>query len=220
MIRVFTACILALFVTFGLFFTMSEIVFKNSDVDVNKTNLNYVDFVRLKPKPKEIKKQNKKKHVQQKQKTLPKRVTVATQRQKLTTKMPKINLHPIDIPHNFKSTVTLNDINVKQEPVSKPASQKAPQSLGYSTDIVPLFTTPPLYPRRAKRRNIQGYVVLNFTIDKKGNVKNIIVKSSRPKGYFEKAAKDAIRKWRFKPKYDGENAIEQLAQQKLEFTLR
>lgn len=218
MARIVSSAFLALFVTFGLFFVMGKIVFKNHNIDKDEKSLNYVDFVRIKPKIKEIKK--KEKQEQKKQKTMPKRVTLSTQRQKVVTKMPKIDLNPIDMPRNFKSNVTLNDIAVKQELISNKAVAKAPQNIGYSTDIIPIFTVPPSYPRMAKRRNIQGYVILNFTIDKKGNVKNIIIKEAKPKGYFERAAKNAIKRWKFKPKYSGNSAVEQLAQQKLEFTLR
>lgn len=215
MLRLFSSVVLSLFITFILFFIMQKIIFNDKTSKSVHASLEYIDFIRLKPKITEVKK-NKKKKIEKKQKTMPKRVVLTSQRQNVRAKMPKIDMHPIDMPRNFKNNLSLNDISVKQDKITKPA----PSSVGYSTDIIPLFTIPPNYPRMAKRRNIQGYVILNFTIDKKGNVKNIIIKEAKPKGYFEKAAKQAMLRWKFKPKYDGEKAVEQLAQQKMEFTLR
>lgn len=193
---------------------MQKIIFNDKTAKYDRQSLEYLDFIRIKPKIIQTKKE-KKKRVQKKQKKMPKRVVLSSQRQNIQTKMPKMQFHPIDMPRDFKSSVSLNDIAVEQEKITK-----APVSIGYSTDIIPIFTIPPNYPRMAKRRNIQGFVVLNFTIDKKGNVKDIFVKSAKPKGYFEKAAKEAIAKWKFKPRYSGDKAVEQLAQQRLEFSLR
>lgn len=214
MIRVFFATIFSLLITFLLFFAMQKIIFNTNTSKESSERFEYIDFIRIKPKVAEVKKEKKKK-IEKKQKTLPKRVVLTSQRQNIKTKMPKIDIQPIDIPRNFKNTISLNDIAVQQDKPIK--TSLTPQ---YSTDILPIFTIPPNYPRLAKRRNIQGYIILNFTIDKKGNVKNIEVKEAKPQGYFERAAKEAISKWKFKPKYNGENAIEQLAQQRLEFTLR
>lgn len=61
------------------------------------------------------------------------------------------------------------------------------------------YRVKPVYPYSAKRRNVTGKVVLKFLVSKSGKVEKMQVVSSEPKGVFDKAAKDAILKWRFKP---------------------
>lgn len=64
---------------------------------------------------------------------------------------------------------------------------------------------PPVYPYKARRNQITGKVVLRFLVTKQGEVKKVSVVKAKPKGYFEKQAKDAVRKWRFEPgTYKGE----------------
>lgn len=55
----------------------------------------------------------------------------------------------------------------------------------------------PDYPRRAKKKGINGYVKYDFKINYKGEVFDIVLTSSSPKGVFEKEALKAIKKWKF-----------------------
>lgn len=213
MLRLSLAAILSAFVTFGLFFIMQVIIFQDKNTLKNTEEYNFVDFIRLKPSTTEPKKEKEKKVIEKKEKIMPKAVSVSP-KQNYQNKMPQIRNYNIDVPRNFSNTLSLNDISVEQ------SNDKNAEPMGFSTDIIPIFTIPPNYPLSAKRRNIQGYVVLNFIIDKQGNVRDIVVKDSKPKGIFEEEAKKAIAKWKFKPKFDGDKALEQLAEQKMEFSLR
>lgn len=56
----------------------------------------------------------------------------------------------------------------------------------------------PRYPRKAKLRQISGFVQLIFTINRDGTVSNARVVKSNPKGFFEKNSLKAIQKWKFK----------------------
>jgi protein TonB len=58
---------------------------------------------------------------------------------------------------------------------------------------------PPLYPYRAKRMEIEGYVKVRFLVDKKGAVTNITVLESQPEGVFESSVKKILPTWRFNP---------------------
>lgn len=59
----------------------------------------------------------------------------------------------------------------------------------------------PVYPYEARRKEINGRVILRFIVDREGNVRNIRVVRAEPEGLFEKNAKEAVDKWRFKPGY-------------------
>jgi protein TonB len=59
----------------------------------------------------------------------------------------------------------------------------------------------PSYPREAKHAQIEGTVYLQFDINKRGIPTNISVLESKPKGVFDQAAINAVKKWRYAKKY-------------------
>lgn len=62
-----------------------------------------------------------------------------------------------------------------------------------------LARIPPLYPLRAKRRGIEGWVKVKFLVDETGNVSEIKIIDARPSGIFEKSVERCVSGWRFKP---------------------
>jgi protein TonB len=58
---------------------------------------------------------------------------------------------------------------------------------------------PPRYPLESRRKREQGTVVLALTLGLDGAVETLIV--SRSSGYsrLDEAAKDAVRRWRWRP---------------------
>jgi len=57
---------------------------------------------------------------------------------------------------------------------------------------------PPIYPIRALRRELEGYVIVEFTVTKRGAVRDVrIVESSHQE--FEEAAATAVAKSRYQP---------------------
>src|SRR5262249_14426039 len=69
-----------------------------------------------------------------------------------------------------------------------------------ASEAVPLVRVSPLYPPRAQSRGVEGWVQLQFTITPQGTTKDIEVVDANPKGYFERAAKDAVKKYKYKPR--------------------
>ena len=64
---------------------------------------------------------------------------------------------------------------------------------------------PPEYPDRALNEKVSGSVTVQYVVDKKGYTTDVKVIESTPPGVFDRAATDAIRRWRYKPaKYNGE----------------
>ncbi|BCX81233.1 periplasmic protein TonB [Methylomarinovum caldicuralii] len=95
-----------------------------------------------------------------------------------------------------------------------------PPSFISASELIPVARIPPVYPPEAKRRRIEGYVVVEFTVTETGEVKNPKIIESRPPGVFDRAVLRAVRHWRFRPKkWDG-RPVAVRAQQKLEFRLR
>jgi len=69
-------------------------------------------------------------------------------------------------------------------------------------DYLPLARVQPQYPRRAQQRGVEGYVIVELTVEADGSVdpNSIIIVEAEPTGYFENAAKKAAARFKYKPK--------------------
>ncbi|TWX67291.1 energy transducer TonB [Colwellia demingiae] len=72
--------------------------------------------------------------------------------------------------------------------------------MGRDGDATPIVRIEPKYPIQAARDGKEGYVILSFTINKIGGVEDVKVLEAQPKRVFDKEAKRALRKWKYKPK--------------------
>ena len=73
---------------------------------------------------------------------------------------------------------------------------------------VPIFQVPPVYPRRALERGIEGCVMLKFTVTKVGSTKEPEVEWAVPPGIFDRAAMRSALKYKYKPQIRDGEAIE------------
>ena len=81
-------------------------------------------------------------------------------------------------------------------------------SVGSDRDVIPLVRINPEYPSRARSRGIEGWVQVEFTISPAGTVADAKVVDADPKGLFERAALDAIGRWKYNPKVVDGRAME------------
>ncbi len=65
--------------------------------------------------------------------------------------------------------------------------------------LTTLVRIPPVYPIRARRRNIQGWVKVAFVVDENGHVGDITILVAEPEGLFENSVRRCVSGWRFKP---------------------
>lgn len=63
----------------------------------------------------------------------------------------------------------------------------------------PVVKVPPIYPPQARKRGVQGYVVVEFTVGADGTVINPAVVDAQPPGVFDQAALQAARKFTYLP---------------------
>lgn len=75
-------------------------------------------------------------------------------------------------------------------------------------DYLPIVKVAPMYPMRARQRGIEGWVLLEFTVTKTGTVKDPKVIESKPSGVFDRAAKNAVVKFKYKPRVVDGQAVE------------
>ncbi|XQW84947.1 energy transducer TonB [Thalassotalea piscium] len=88
------------------------------------------------------------------------------------------------------------------------------------TDARPIVRVNPKYPIEALRNGLQGWVVLAFDINEIGAVINVKIVDSQPKRIFDKAAKQALKKWKYTAKtIDGKQVKQKNFTVQLDFNM-
>jgi len=67
-------------------------------------------------------------------------------------------------------------------------------------DATPIIRIEPRFPIKAARDGKEGYVVLSFTINELGGVDDVKIIEAKPKRLFNKEARRALKRWKYKPK--------------------
>lgn len=75
-----------------------------------------------------------------------------------------------------------------------------PGALQRDGEATPIVRIEPRYPIQAARDGKEGWVQLSFTINEVGGVEDVDVIEAEPKRIFDREAKRALRKWKYKPK--------------------
>ncbi|MEQ9497343.1 MAG: energy transducer TonB [Deltaproteobacteria bacterium] len=78
----------------------------------------------------------------------------------------------------------------------------------------------PRYPSAARRRGIEGEVVMRLRLDADGRVVDVVVVSATPEGVFESAAVAAVRRYVFRPAQLDGKPLASTIEQRMVFRLR
>ncbi|MEE9426104.1 MAG: energy transducer TonB [Methylococcales bacterium] len=216
MIRWFGALFLALLISVGLFWFMQWMVM-NNDSGLQKTsNQQLVDFIRIQKDTAINKKQRRLKPKPQPEPPNKPKLVRSQPTKPLQSPAPQMDMPNIDIP----MTSPRLSANLSQAmPVQKRMPSANPELGQPSGGLIPIVTSKPRYPLRAQSRNIEGWVVVEFTITPTGSVIDAKVTDAKPEGTFDRAALNAIVKWKFKPKIENSRPVAQRAVQRLEFNV-
>ena len=101
--------------------------------------------------------------------------------------------------------------------VSKAQPESAVEESGSNADGSLLHRVEPEYPEAARQQNIQGPVVLEVHIGADGAVQQVRVGSGPP--LLAKAASDAVKQWKFKPRLINGSPVEMQTRVTLNFRL-
>ena len=82
-----------------------------------------------------------------------------------------------------------------------------------------LDAPPAVYPPDALRMNIQGWVELEFVVDRTGHPKNVVLAAAEPTGRFDQAALAAVAKYRYAPFERGGHVYERRVRLRVRFAL-
>lgn len=111
----------------------------------------------------------------------------------------------------------ISDISVKP-------SFKIEAGTGFGTgdgDFLPMVKVPPIYPRRALRNGVEGWVIVSFTVTTDGSVRDPKVVDGKPRGLFDQSAINAVMKFKYKPRMVAGQPVEvQGVQNKFTFKLK
>ena len=95
------------------------------------------------------------------------------------------------------------DVDAPPPPPSGPKVVFIP----YDDPPKPISAIRPMYPEIAQEAGIEGVVVVQAFIDKKGRVKETIILKGIPNTGLDEAAMEAIRKTRFRPAKQRERSV-------------
>jgi len=106
--------------------------------------------------------------------------------------------------------------------ITMPNTTIAGAGLGHQAEkeARPIVRVNPKYPISAARDGIEGWVKLSFDINPIGEVINIQIIDAHPKRTFDKAAKQALRKWKYRAKsVEGKAVTQHNFTVQLDFTM-
>ncbi|WP_455220492.1 energy transducer TonB [Kaarinaea lacus] len=207
MARYFTAFGIAALVTISLFYLMQHLISgKHSPLTINQSASTF-DIIRLKRAEDVVTKQRQLPEPPKEPvapTTFPQLAKANTKPELITPafKLPFPGIPSLDLKHDLLTGVS-TEIAAPQE----------------NSEVVALLKVEPDYPRKAARQSIEGWVKLAFTVLEDGSVSDIKVLDASPKRIFNKAAKRAIMRWKFKPRVVNGQPVKQQAVQIIEFKL-
>lgn len=178
--RYLLGLVLAVVTTIGLLWGMQALIAGGSEVMSEPPRGNVLDFIRLKKEQQTVKKERKPQKPA-KPKTPPPPM--------VQPQMAQANPNAQEISSSFSADIALD------------AGLSGGLSLESGDgDYLPIVKVAPIYPRRAQSRGIEGFVIVEFTVTKTGAVRDAVVVNAEPESIFDRAALDAVLKFKYKPR--------------------
>ncbi len=183
-LRYLTSIIASALITLGLFYLMQSLIGRDASLGYERQKRTVFDFVRLKKDERvERKKRDKPRKIERKEPPPPAQMPVTKLSKAPVKQVLKVNAPP------FRPQVAM-------------AGDPHLGGSGSDSDIVPLVRPLHRYPSRAQARGIQGWVHLRFDVTPEGTTTNIVVLDADPQGTFDRSAKKAVGKYKYKPRIE------------------
>lgn len=186
--RLVGAAAVAAIIAFGLTYVM-QVLIKGEMELKEATAGKVIDFVRLK----------RERQVERVEREAPKRVEPER-----PPPPPDMQLSAMEGPAKLEVAAVAPDLSTDLDINLGPGGG----GQGGDGDPVPLVRVNPQYPAQAMQRGIEGWVQLRFTITAAGTVKDVEVEKAEPPNYFEQAAINAVRRYKYKPSVAGGEPVE------------
>lgn len=147
---------------------------------------------------------------------------------KLTQPLPlpeinsQIKLSPVKLNTEIESDFTLSPLP-KTRPVASPVASVAIRDFYRIGEVdhepVSQVRMEPVYPFRARRRGVEGSVQIRFFVTREGRVTGLEIIKAEPAGFFEKAVRQTVSKWRFQPGMVAGDKVKTLVETTIVFKL-
>ncbi|MEO0973464.1 MAG: TonB family protein [Pseudomonadota bacterium] len=185
-LRLIPSAALAFAVTFGLVYIMQYLIATGQTALTEDKSLNFLEFVRVKQEEVVEAKQRKPEKPPEPEAPPP--------------EAPRPQLDPTDASISISNTAAgISNVEV---------GGIGGLGLGAADgEYLPIVKVAPIYPRRALQRGLEGFVIVEFTVTRQGTVKDVVVVESTS-SLFDKAAKDAAAKFKYKPRVVNGEPIE------------
>jgi protein TonB len=105
----------------------------------------------------------------------------------------------------------------KPKQIAQPAPASGPQAAGAEArnaaltqpafDAAYLRNPPPVYPQTARRRAVEGKVVLSVDVSSSGTPEHVSIRHSSGSDILDEAARQAVERWRFVPARRGSEQL-------------
>ncbi|MEM9171521.1 MAG: TonB family protein [Pseudomonadota bacterium] len=106
---------------------------------------------------------------------------------------------------------------LSEPPANVVASEPEPVEPEY--ELIALETPGARYPSTALRRNLEGWVDVEFLVQADGRTSDVVAVASEPGSVFDKAAVNAVESWRYQPLSETDPSASKRARVRLEFNL-
>jgi len=126
-----------------------------------------------------------------------------------------VDLQPASAPQALVDPPLASGTQDTAAGVTSNAAENVQMSAG--TSEVVSHSVSPGYPLLARQMKVQGSVILQALVNKDGSIEDLRILSGPP--ILAGAAREAVRQWRFKPHYQGDEAVETLAKITVNFTI-
>ena len=115
--------------------------------------------------------------------------------------MPRANLK---LPFEINPRLTGGPATLSIPPMAStgPGDFRLPDVFNVSDLDQPLATLtriPPVYPMRAKRMGVEGWVKVRFVVTARGTVERVTIVDACPTAVFDRSVTQCVSGWRFKP---------------------
>lgn len=135
--------------------------------------------------------------------TRPKPVQPVKQARQVRVKQKKIALKPqLKFELNSRLPAAPMDLvmpSLENFAMDVPVMKDAYDIAELDTGLTALVRIPPIYPIRAKRRGIQGFVTVEFLVSGKGLVQEVAIIRAEPESVFDNAVINCVSRWKFTP---------------------
>lgn len=220
-----------------LFWIMIQLVTAEQDKQwIRTTDSEFFDFIRQRPEPEALSRSPRKtppKPEPQKPETfsepMPQQSSPAADLRALPLQVPALRIDVPTSPRMNVSGPTLPAVisggqsktgKLGTVPGTGRGSAPVAPSFIMADELTAISRVQPNYPDRLRFRRVEGEVLIEFTVTTEGAVIDPVVINSKPSGAFDRAALQAVRRWRFQPRRDDQgNPVPVRARQLFAFTL-